>query len=115
MKVTIKMLERQINIYNDNNTIYPPNPAYNGLRLQLDQLAGYYKLNISCSRNLEHKTLVSGSKKECYSVIKALNTMSDLAVNDAKLGTEVWNIRSQILASDVLNENENYTDLEKLK
>ena len=81
MRVTIKMLDRQINIYNDNNIIKAPNPAYSGLCLELAQLAGYYKLNITCDRLLEHKTLVSGTKKECYAVITALNTMSDLAVN----------------------------------
>lgn len=73
-RTTLKMIERQIDLYNTYFNIVI-NPIYKNPRLELGSLAGYYKIYITCDRLLEHDTIVSGTKKECFDVIYALNKM----------------------------------------
>ena len=73
-KITIGMIEKQINMFNRDYKINI-NKCYNKPKLTWGAEYGGYCIYITCDRFLEHKRFITGTKRECYDVLHAMNDM----------------------------------------
>ena len=72
--ITIKMLEHQIEMFNRDYKINI-NKCYNKPKLTWGHCSYGYSIYITCDRLLEHKRFITGTKRECYDVLYAMNEM----------------------------------------
>ena len=73
-KITIGMIEKQIEFFNRDYKI-DINKCYKKPQLTWGKNGYGYSIYITCDRNLEHKSFITGTKRECYDVLYAMNEM----------------------------------------
>ena len=73
-KITIGMIEKQIEFFNRDYKI-DICKWYNKPKLTWGHDGYGYCIYITCDRLLEHKRFITGTKRECYNVLYAMNEM----------------------------------------